>query len=454
LIHADVVVIGGGVAGLSAAVRLADAGRKVVVVEASGRLGGRASSFADPATGERIDNGQHVLFGCYRETYAFLDRLGVSSGAPLDSALDVEFAGSGGTTRRLACPSVPWPWHLALGVLKWRAISFGERLSVLRLAQSLRSPDGATPLPFTTVTNWLQSQRQSANVRRWLWNPLAFAALNQSPDEAAAGPFVRVLRELLGTRRQDSAIGMPRVPLEDLFANPAADAIARLGGRVLTGSPARITLDAEGRIAGVATRAEAISATQVVSAVPWHALSQMWERGCPPALAALCANADRMSSSPIVTTNLWFDRSILRRPFVGLPDGQMHWAFDKRAIFGAPAAHVSVVSSGAEALAAKDNTEVAAIASRDLGDAIPSARAARLERSLVVRERRATFSLALDQPARPPAITPLSGFVLAGDWIDTGLPATIESAVRSGYAAARAVLEHLVARGLRTSSAE
>jgi zeta-carotene desaturase len=143
-----------------------------------------------------------------------------------------------------------------------------------------------------------------------------------------------------------------------------------------------------------------------------------------------------MTSSPIVTVNLWFDRAVLDDPFVGLPGRAMQWVFDKRAVLGGDASHLSVVSSGASPLVALTNPELIAIARQELVEALPAVRQARLVRATVVREPRATFSLAPGQPARPPVHTAVRGLYLAGDWIDTGLPATIESAVRAGHRAA------------------
>jgi predicted NAD/FAD-dependent oxidoreductase len=178
----------------------------------------------------------------------------------------------------------------------------------------------------------------------------------------------------------------------------------------------------------------------VISAVPWHAFADLWANGCPAALSDICASAARMRSSPIVTVNLWLDRPVLPEPFVGLVGGSMHWAFDKQRIVGGPARHLSLVASGAGDLARLDNDALAGVALADLRASLPEARSAQMIRSRVVRERRATFSLAPGEPARPATVTAIPGFLLAGDWTDTGLPATIEGAVLSGHAAADAAL--------------
>ena len=451
---ADVIVIGAGCAGLAAAVRLADAGRRVIVLEASPRLGGRAATFTDRETGERVDNGQHVLFGCYRETYAFLERVGTARLAPLQPRLRIAMASEDGRRFALECPDWRPPWHLAAGVLGFRALALADRLSVLRLASVINAArrDGAgsvaARVPETqTVSAWLAAHRQSASLCAWLWHPLAVAALNQSPDTAAARPFVRVLGELFGPRPSDAAIGVPVAPLEDLFGAAARQTIETRGGQVLTGNAARMTIDATGRVTGARSGTEEVHASTVVSAVPWHAIDRLWDGAVPAALAPLVANAARLESSPIVTINLWLDGAIdLGSAFVGLVGGPLHWVFDKRALYRAGATHLSTVVSGATEFAALDNEAIVARALAHLQSALPELRGHRLRHAVVVRERRATFSLAPGGPPRPPARTGLRGFFLAGDWTDTGLPATIEGAIASGHAAAAAVLNDNQAR--------
>ena len=446
-LSADVVVIGAGFAGMSAAVRLAGAGRRVVVVEEAPRLGGRATAFVDRETGERVDNGQHVLFGCYRETYAFLDRLGTRALAPLQQSLSVTMANAAGQRFTLTCPAWRPPWHLIAGVLRWRALPLGDRLTSARLGSVLRDVRrrGAVAVardvpPLDTVSSWLAAHGQSPRLREWLWQPLAVAALNQDPAVAAAAPFVRVLGELFGPGHEDAAIGLASVPLDELYALPAQRYLEARGGRVLTKSPARIRLDATGRVSQVEAGAALITTSLVISSVPWHGFGRIWPGDVPPPLLAIATNAALMESSPIVTVNLWVDGPVMRDRFVGLIGGPMHWIFDKSAIFGASAGHLSIVSSGANAIARLDNAELTRLAVRQVTQALPEASTRRLVRSVVVREPRSTFSLEPGAPPRPPARTSVPGLVLAGDWTDTGLPATIEGAVLSGHRAADALL--------------
>ncbi len=446
----DAVVLGAGFAGLSAAVRIAKAGRSVVVCEEGPRLGGRATAFTDRETGERVDNGQHVLFGCYRDTYAFLRELGTDNLAPLERRLDVTMADTSGRASRLECPPWPPPWHLVGGILRWRALSLRDRLSAARLHSFFRdvrrrgAAAVASEVPAAqTVTDWLVAHGQSEPLRTWLWNPLAVAALNQAPDVAAAAPFVRVLGEMFGPRVEDSAIGLPKVPLDELYAEPARTYLEHRRGVVLTKAPARVRIGEAGGPMVVTAGANQIETRAVISSVPWHAFGRIWDPGPPSVLAPVLEAAAATRSSPIVTVNFWFDGPVMTGTFVGLVDGPMHWVFDKSAIFGSAAGHLSIVASGADDLAAMDNAAVTREALAHLTKALPRAASRQLLRSVVVREHRATFSLAPGAPMRPAARTPLPGFFLAGDWTDTGLPGTIEGAVRSGHEAAGLALRSL-----------
>jgi squalene-associated FAD-dependent desaturase len=462
----DAVVIGAGFAGLSAAVRLTRSGARVLVLEARARLGGRATAFPDRETGELVDNGQHVLLGCYTDTFEFLRDIGAADRVRLEPQLAVTMIDRRGRRSRLSCPALPPPFHLLAGIMDWDALSWSDRLSALGMVAPLRNARRAlqpgssvkAASPGETVEAWLIRNGQTPRIREMLWDPLALAALNQSPQQAAAPVFARVLAEMFGDDPRAAAIALPTQPLEAMYGDPARLFIESRGGTVRTGAPARIRVQ-DSRVAAVEAAGEHWLADRVIAAVPWFAIGELFDAP-PEPLAGLLDRARRMSSSPIVTVNLWFDRPIMDEPFIGLPGRAMQWVFDKRLIFGRRGAegatashaearrdvaraeaeektsHVSMVSSGAMAMVGLTNDELIDKASGELLEAMPELRDVRLTAATVVREPRATFSLAVGQPERPSTDTPVRGLLLAGDWIDTGLPGTIESAVRSGHRAA------------------
>ena len=476
----DVIVIGAGFAGLSAAVALAARGARVLVLERRPHLGGRATSYRDAATGEPVDNGQHVLFGCYRETWRFLRRVGAERDVRLAPNLAVESIDLDNARTRLDCPHLPPPLNLLAGVLEWDRVPASERWAALRLlgairgerarlgADGRREPDGNEPRGTAradeTVRDWLVRLGQGPRLRHLLWEPLALAALNQRPELAAARPFARVLAELCGPGRTDAAIGIPARPLAALYAEPARRFVEASGGSVRTRTPATVRVDGTG-LRGVAAGETLLRAEAVIAAVPWYALPDLLPDR-PDALAPVIEAALATPACPIVSVNLWVDRPLLSSPFVGLPGRTMQWVFETplehreaggpgqadgvaeaRGVGGAVerrpvGTRLTLVASGADHIAHLPNPRIVARAAADLRDAHPD-HGWHIEHASVIREPRATFSLAPGQPPRPGAETPVDGLLLAGDWIDTGLPGTIESAVVSGHRAAEAALARL-----------
>ncbi len=433
----DVIVVGAGCSGLAAATALVEQGARVLVLEARPVLGGRASAVHDPVTGEKLDNGQHVLMGCYDETFVFLARIGALDRVRRQAGLAVTMIERGGLASTLQLPPLPAPLHLLAGVLAWTALSWGEKMSVLRVGAAVTGRERVAGAAGVTVRDWLVGHGQASRLIELFWEPLALAALNQPIGVAAVDTFIEVLSRMFGPEADRASLVVPAVPLDEMYAEPARAWLEARGSHVRTQALARVRVEG-GRVMGVEMRGESIDAPVVVAAVPWFALPALFAPPAPPALDDLLQRAAATDCSPIVTVNLWYDRPVLDQMLVGLPGRVFQWVFDKGMVFGRERSHLSLVSSGAADIVSLTNEQIVETATREVNEALPRAREARLVHASAVRERRATFSLAPGQPTRPGTETGVTGLLLAGDWVNTGLPATIEGAVVSGHRAASA----------------
>jgi hydroxysqualene dehydroxylase len=451
----DVIVIGAGCAGLAAASALVEGGAKVMVLEARGQLGGRTSAFHERETNEWVDNGQHVLLGCYHETRTYLRRVGAEPLVSFQPRLSFSCVDRVGRFSTLRCPDLRPPLHLAVGLARWNALSWRDRWSATKMMRPLRaaraSANGAVSASLVedgeSVWRWLVRHGQTRRLIEMLWEPLAVAALNQSIQEAEARPFVRILGQIFTDDPADAAIGVPIRPLHEVFGEPARRYLTERGGFVRTDALARVVLAGD-RVGYVDTRGTSIRAGAVVVAVPWFTLGATLRGAENGPAAAIVARAAARRSSSIVSVNIWMERASLPATYVGLPGRTFHWIFDKRAAFEGGATHLTLVASGADAVLRQTNAELADLALEEATSAFPELKRARLQHIRVVREPNATFSLAPGEPERPSTETPVRGLVLAGDWTDTGLPATIEGAVLSGHRAAAAVSLGVQCEGL------
>jgi zeta-carotene desaturase len=437
----EILVIGGGFAGLAAGVALTQAGCRVRVVEGRQRLGGRARSWVDPTTGSVVDNGQHLFMGCYDATQRFLGTIGTLDRLRFQAGLTLWFLERGGRLTSLECHRLPAPFHMLLGAVRSRSFSGREKLEILRLGWALRSaPTGPEGQERMTVDEWLRRLGQSESLRRNFWDLLCIAAMNEDPRIASAALFERVLRLALFGSSKGSRLGIASVGLSDCYTQAAADYIRTRGGRVDVNHQVRNLLIEKNECAGVELGSgERLTAQTVISAVPWFDLGEI----LPQELVGsdlFFASALSLRPVPIISINLWFDRPVTQLDFAGLRGTTIQWLFNKGKIFGHRENYVSLVVSGARNQAERPKDELVAVALQELSELLPAVREARVLRSLVVKERQATFSPSCEaEDLRPPTSTPVKGLYLAGDWTATGLPATIEGAVRSGYAAARAV---------------
>lgn len=431
-----VVIIGGGFAGLAAAVKLSERGAKVLLLEQRTFLGGRAYSFIDSMTGDTVDNGQHLFMGCYRHTIAFLKKIDCLDRLKFQSNTRVDFLDCKNGYTSFNCPPLPAPMHILAGLLKMKGLTLGDKLRALKVGRTIQRNDNKAAEGLS-VSEWLDRLEQSENIKRRFWYPMAVAALNENPEVASARMLRVVLSEAFGTDRNGSNIGIARVGLSDLYTTKATEFIRSRSGETKTGARARRFIIEQGRVVAVELKdGEKIEGDFFISAVPHTSLLELLSEDQK---AGEFASLNRLDTSPIVSINLWFDRTIINREFIGLLNVRSQWIFNKDMIFstGKQTNQVAVVISAAKDFVERTKEQLVGMVLSELNALLPESRNARLLHSLVVKEREATLSHTVESDSlRPKARTSIPNLILAGDWTDTGLPATIESAVLSGDIAA------------------
>lgn len=432
----SVLVLGGGWAGLSAAMELTRRGHQVALLESRGQLGGRAHSFREAQSGEIVDNGQHILMGCYPATLRFLDDLGVRHKIYEQPVLHVPFRSARGTSQLLAW-TLPAPFHLLGGLIQFAELSWPDRWAALRLGLALRF--SAPPPEEETAAAWLQRLRQPANLVRALWEPMCLAALNQSLAQSSARLLVTVLQRALFGSTADSKLMFSRVGLSDLISPEFTESLTVCGGTIHLKTQVQKLNWSANRLESVTTLdGRTFTADHIVSALPWNALRPL----LPPdsSLARIC---QQIPDSTIVSVYLWLDRPLPIPMVLGFLDSPLHWLFSREEIEGHTHAgrhlYVAVISA-ADALADQTPEALLALTVGELHRFIPEAKAAQVKHQFVYKAKSATFraSPAVEK-IRPLAATEWNNFWIAGDWTNTGLPATIEGAVWSGQRAAEAL---------------
>jgi squalene-associated FAD-dependent desaturase len=435
-----VAVIGGGLAGITAALRCADAGCQVTVFESRPHLGGLTHSFH---RGElNVDNGQHVFLRCCSSYRALLRRLGVADRVELQPRLAIPVCSPGAERpvwlRRTALPA---PLHLAASLLQYRPLSTLERVRFALAAVALRRVDPTSQsTDEQNFGTWLRRHGQSAQAISALWELVGVATLNSRADGCSLSLAATVFQEGLLTDATAADIGWSLVPLRELHGDPALACLDSAGAQVRTGVPVR---DIEPREPGgwqIITDGAATTADQVILAVPPGAAEQLLPAG---SVTLLPGWSQRLGSVPIVNVHVVLDRSVLPEPFIAGVGTPVQWVFDRTTQSGLTTGQYLAVSlSAADDLV---NTPTAALRAQflpELAALLPAMRQAQVLDFFVTRERQATFRPAPGTAAlRPPATTATRGLYLAGAWTATGWPATMEGAVRSGAAAATALLE-------------
>ncbi len=432
-----VVVVGGGLAGMAAAVALESRGVAVTLLEARRALGGRASSFEDGETGALLDNCQHVLLGCCTNLLDLYQRMGVGDNIRFERA--VHFLDERGTLHNLAGTSwLPAPLHLAPAMLGFGALSLRHRLAINRamLAMLRLGKAGREQLENVAFGEWLKQHKQPQRVVQRFYDPVLVGALNEQTNDASAKYAIQVFQDAMLANRDGYIVGLPACPLEDLYKHiPCKD--VRCSTRV-----AEVIFNA-GLVQGVKlTDGSIIAADAVVLAANHHAV-QRWVPDEIKSRDLRFAGLAAFESVPILGVHLWFDRPVMQLSHAALLEGPLQWLFRKDAVGSMLHGVIS---------ASRDWVDVPKPVAmeqfeRQVRELFPSARDAKLLRGVIVIEKRATFSPkpGVDQlrPQQGPPPGGAANLFLAGDYTRTGWPATMEGAVRSGYLAAEALCESL-----------
>jgi squalene-associated FAD-dependent desaturase len=425
----NVAVIGGGYAGMAAAVALAERQVPVTVFEAAKTLGGRARRVEHRDLA--LDNGLHILIGAYRETLRLMRLVGADPDRlllrlPLTWRIHDRFA--------LDAASLPAPFHLLAGLIAARGVTFGERLSAARFILRMRR-QGYSLKRDTSVTSLLDAHGESGRMSSLLWRPLCVSALNTPPAAASAQVFLNVLRDSLDGERAASDLLLPRVDLSRLFPDPASDYVRANGGTVLTGQRVTGIDERDGGFTVHCAGGEHAFSHVVCALPPYHAGAFLIGIS---ALAEVVEAVERLHYQPIYSVYLCYPgERRLPVPMLGFESALLQWAFDRGALGGQQGV-IGVVISAEGPHQDLPHDPLAHLVHRELQQQLGPLPEPLWHR--VIAEKRATFACTPGLE-RPESRTPLRNFLLAGDYVASDYPGTLESAVRSGVRAARMILD-------------
>jgi len=454
------IIVGGGVAGLAAAVNLDELGYAVTLIEKKPILGGRTYSFTDKITGEIIDNGQHLMVGAYHETLSLLERIGSKHKVRLMQPTRVPLYDGKMQRSEFYLGKIFPPLGLLKALMGLGGFSWSEKGQLIKLGlvvRGFKASQKALPSQLT-VNEWLKSLGQSERVRKEFWEVLTLATLNDSPEITSADSLVQVLLGSYFGGPLDGHLVLPQAGLSEIFAEPAKRYLEMRGHRVQTGLALKEVKVLQGEVQGfLLSDGQLHKADLYVSAMPFRPLLQT----LTPALRAHPAirPVATFTSSPIISINLFFDRPVMSDEFVGSSATRVHWFFNRGKMCGLKtplprgeevvsqrragegAHHIIGVISGAYDLLEADKSQLVQMAMQDLERINPHVRKAKLLHALVNKEREATLSSRVGINAQRPEQRLLKNFFILGDWTKTGLPATIESAAVSARRMGTALCE-------------
>ena len=444
------IVIGGGLAGLAAGVALAESGWRVRLFEQRPFLGGRATSYVLP-DGEHVDNCQHVTLGCCTNLEDFYRRIGAAGKIKFfDRLLFLDLQGRKG---EIQAGFLPAPFHLTRSFASFAPLTLLDKLSIARamldILQTQGKPADLDEDGGISMLEWLRRRGQTKRAIERFWRVVLVSALDEELDRTDARFGVAVFWKAFLSNSTGYRMGVPAVPLANLY-DGCKSGIERRGGEVILRAPVRGLKMESGELAGIRfDDAREESADAYVFAVTHTALAELLPESVKQSDPSL-ANLDKIQVAPITGVHFWFDRPVMDEPFLTLLDTTTQWIFNKTSLYAdsnakentAPKGqYLQLVISASYDLLQKPRQEIIDLCLREVREALPAARSAELLKATVIKEAAATFS---PEPGvdrwRPRQQTSIPRLFLAGDWTDTGWPATMEGAVRSGYLAAEALL--------------
>ncbi len=437
----EVVVVGGGLAGISAACHLAERGFRVRLLEKRPYLGGRTYSFVDKELGVEVDNGQHVFMKCCTYYLDLLKKLGVLDKTWVQRRLRVNVYDRAGKGSAIYSAPLPSTLHLLPSLLLYKHLSWREKLAVLWGALSMMriSEKRLKALDDMTFSSWLKGHGQSDRAIAGFWNLITLPTLNDDASDVSAAQAIMVLQQGFFKDPHGADVGYATVGLSNLLFDEAIAFLEQRGGSVMLGHKVECVEGDDEGITGVRVHGQGVlTADAYVVATTPRALADLLP--VPLRGDGFFGRADRLSMSPIVNLHVWFDRKVTDIDFAAYPESELQWVFNKDHGDSANGQHLCVSVSAAHAYIDMPKDELHRFVESELRRAFPEARDAQVTRVVSVKERFATFSPTPGSAAfRLPARTPVPNLFLAGAWTDTGWPSTMESAVRSGVFCADAI---------------
>lgn len=429
------LIIGGGFAGLSAGVYLADKEIDVTLIEASPKLGGRAYSIFNPRQNDYFDNGQHIMMGCYESTINFLSKIDAIGNVDFQKSLMINFVEQGGKVHKLLSPRFFYPLNLLIAILNYSAISLKSRLKIIEfmLKNFFYRNESLNNL---TVEEWLKEENQSLESIKAFWEIIVVGALNTKIEKAAAQIFSEILKKIFGGGKFSSSILVPNSDLTNLYVNKSIEFINKRNGKIFASERVlKLIADGDMIVKAVTNKNTYENYDYIISSIPSYSLKKIKIENHKSILDF--SFIPSLEYSPILNVHLWLKENPFNEKFYGLISSKIHWLFNH-------GKHISLTISAADELINMAEHELLFHLYSDLERYFPIFQRKFVIDYEIIKEKRATFVPDIfSTEERKKIKSPFDNLIIAGDWTNTKLPSTIESAVLSGSLAAEKVINTL-----------